>query len=543
MSALLAEVKHLFDARFGVNIRDFLADRQMLVWLLALAISILVAYAAIGFRLLIGILQVPWLGTSSENVASAASNLPFWVILAAPAIGGVLVGFLLEKYMPGRRAHGVADVIEARALHNSHIDPKVGFLSALLSAISIGAGASVGREGPIVHLGASIAAMMEDFFKLSQGARRTLLACGVAAAVSASFNAPIAGVLFAHEVILTHYAFRALVPVVIASVTAAVISRIHFGDATTFLIPEYSITSYWEFPAFALLGLTCAAVAIVFEVALMATDRVSWRFEMPLWVRTGLGGLMVGAIGVFFPQVLGVGYEATNEALQRELPLILLLSLIVAKTAATAISLASRFAGGIFSPSLYLGAMTGSAFGLIATSVFPEIGSSHGLYAILGMGAVAASVLGAPLSTTLIVFELTGGYTMTIALLLTVSIAVGVTQAFLGHSLFYWQLGRRGLFLQEGPHKSIQRRLRVDAFMTPVDPDADPVHIEGTATPWLLATDTLERALREFDRSGTPRIVVVSSADPTLVIGHADRLKALNLFNKALIDAAVEEHR
>ncbi|MBU1210999.1 MAG: chloride channel protein [Alphaproteobacteria bacterium] len=515
----------------------------MLVWLLALAISILVAYAAIGFRLLIGILQLPWLGTSSENVASAASSLPFWVVLAAPAIGGVLVGFLLEKYMPGRRAHGVADVIEARALHNSHIDPKVGLFSALLSAISIGAGASVGREGPIVHLGASIAAIMEDFFKLSQGARRTLLACGVAAAVSASFNAPIAGVLFAHEVILTHYAFRALVPTVIASVTAAVISRIHFGDATTFLIPDYSITSYWEFPAFALLGLTCAAVAIIFEVALMATDRLSWRFEMPLWARTGLGGLMVGAIAVFFPQVLGVGYEATNDALQRELPLILLLSLIVAKTAATAISLASRFAGGIFSPSLYLGAMTGSAFGLIATSVFPEIGSSQGLYAILGMGAVAASVLGAPLSTTLIVFELTGGYTMTIALLLTVSIAVGVTQAFLGHSLFYWQLGRRGLFLQEGPHKSIQRRLRVDAFMTPVDPEAEPIHLEDTEAPWLMATDTLERALREFDRSGTPRIAVVSSADPTLVIGHADRLKALNLFNKALIDAAVEEHR
>ena len=535
--------EQLFDARFGVNIRDFLADRQMTVWLLALAISILVAYAAIGFRFLIGIIQLPWLGTSSEHVASAASNLPFWMVLAGPAIGGVVVGFLLERYMPGRRAHGVADVIEARALHNSHIDPKVGLFSAMLSAISIGSGASVGREGPIVHLGASIAAMMEDFFKLSQGARRTLLACGVAAAVSASFNAPIAGVLFAHEVILTHYAFRALVPTVIASVAAAVISRIHYGDATTFLIPDYSITSYWEFPAFALLGLTCAVVAIIFEVALMATDRMSWRFEMPLWLRTGLGGLMVGAIAVFFPQVLGVGYEATNEALQRELPLLLLLSLIVAKTAATAISLASRFAGGIFSPSLYLGAMTGSAFGLIATSVFPEIGSSQGLYAILGMGAVAASVLGAPLSTTLIVFELTGGYTMTIALLLTVSIAVGVTQAFLGHSLFYWQLGRRGLFLQEGPHKSIQRRLRVEIFMTPVDPDAEPVHLEDAEAPWLMATDTLERALREFDRTGLPRIAVVSSTDPTLIIGHADRIKALNLFNKALIDAAVEEHR
>ena len=539
----LKRSREIVNNRFGVNIRDFLAERQPLVWLLALIISVAVAYAALTFRWLIGIFQLPWLGTQTERVASAAAELPFWQVILAPAIGGLIVGFLLDRYMPGRRAHGVADVIEARALHNSHIDPKTGFFSALLSAVSIGSGASVGREGPIVHLGATLAAMVEDYFKLSPGARRTLLSCGVAAAVSASFNAPIAGVLFAHEVILTHYAFRALVPTVIASVAAAVIARVHLGNSVTFLIPDYSITSYWEFPAFALLGLTCAVVAIIFEIALMATDRVCWRFEMPLWLRTGLGGLLVGCIAVFFPQVLGVGYDATNEALQRELPLLLLIWLIVAKTAATAISLACRFAGGIFSPSLYLGAMTGSAFGLIATSAFPEFSSSQGLYAILGMGAVAASVLGAPLSTTLIVFELTGGYTMTIALLLTVSIAVGVTQAFLGHSLFYWQLGRRGLFLQEGPHKSIQRRLHVDDFFTPVDPEADAQHVQEKEAPWLMATDTLERALREFDRCGQPRIVVVSANDPTRIIGHADRLSALNLFNKALIDAAVEEHR
>lgn len=543
LDELIRQAWTVIDVRFGVNIRDFLADRQPLVWALALATGILVGYAALGFRLLIGIIQWPWLGTTSENVASAAAGLDWWVVLLAPAVGGVIVGLLLERAMPGRRAHGVADVIEARALHNSHIDPRVGFFSALLSAISLGSGASVGREGPIVHLGATIAALLENRFKLSAGARRSLLACGVAAAVSASFNAPIAGVLFAHEVILTHYAFRALVPTVIASVTAAVLARLYFGNDVAFLIPDYAITSYWEFPAFALLGVTCAAVAVIFEVALMATDRLSWRFDMPLWLRTGIGGLLVGAIGVFFPQVLGVGYEATNEALLRELPLTLLIWLIVAKTAATAISLACRFAGGIFSPSLYLGAMTGSAFGLIATAAFPEIGSSHGLYAILGMGAVAASVLGAPLSTTMIVFELTGGYTMTIALLLTVSISVGLSQACLGHSLFYWQLGRRGLFLQEGPHKSIQRRLRVDDFYTPVDPEAEAKRLEDEAAPWLVTTDTLERALREFDRSGLSRIAVVSASDPTLIIGHAERLKALNLFNKALIEAAVEEHR
>lgn len=535
--------KTILDARIGVNLRDFVADRQPLAWLLAFTISLLVAYAALTFWALIGIFQLPWLGTRSANVATAAAELDFWVVVLAPAIGGAIVGFILDRFMPGRRAHAVADVIEARALHDSHIDPKVGFLSALLSAMSIGAGASVGREGPVVHLGATIASLIEDLFKLPSGTRRTLLACGVAAAISASFNAPIAGVLFAHEVILTHYAFRALVPTVIASVTAAVITRLHLGNYTGFVIPDYAITSYWEFPAFALLGLTCAAVSIIFQIALMSTDRFVWRFDMPMWLRTGLGGLLVGSIGVFLPQVLGVGYEATNDALLRELPLGLLVSLIVAKTAATAISLACRFAGGIFSPSLYLGAMTGSAFGLIATSVFPEVGSSQGLYAILGMGAVAASVLGAPLSTTLIVFELTGGYTMTIALLLTVSIAVGVSHACLGHSLFYWQLGRRGLFLQEGPHKSIQRRMHVDDFMTPVDPQAEPRHVMDNAAPWLMPSDTLERALREFDRSGLPRINVVSADDPTLIIGHAERIKALNLFNDALIAATVEEHR
>ncbi|MFA9474308.1 MAG: chloride channel protein, partial [Filomicrobium sp.] len=248
MADFLKRSQEIVNNRFGVNIRDFLAERQPLVWLLALIISVAVAYAALAFRWLIGIFQLPWLGTQTERVASAAAELPFWQVILAPAIGGLIVGFLLDRYMPGRRAHGVADVIEARALHNSHIDPKTGFFSALLSAISIGSGASVGREGPIVHLGATLAAMVEDYFKLSPGARRTLLSCGVAAAVSASFNAPIAGVLFAHEVILTHYAFRALVPTVIASVAAAVIARVHLGNSVTFLIPDYSITSYWEFP-------------------------------------------------------------------------------------------------------------------------------------------------------------------------------------------------------------------------------------------------------------------------------------------------------
>ena len=188
--------------------------------------------------------------------------------------------------------------------------------------------------------------------------------------------------------------------------------------------------------------------------------------------------------------------------------------------------------------------MTGAAFGVIATSAFPEVGSSNGLYALLGMGAVAASVLGAPLSTTLIVFELTGGYDMTIALLLTVSISVGFSQAFLGHSYFHWQLAKRGLMLHDGSHRTIMRRLTVANFIVPLKDGEEARFGENEREQvWLMPTDTLERALRQFDRAGSSRIAVVAEDDPGRIIGWADRLAALSAFNKALIEAHVEEHR
>lgn len=530
--------------RIRHNVGGFMADRQAFVWFLALLIGLGVAYAAIAFRLTIGLVQVLWLGTVSESVVSYALHTPWWVIMLAPALGGLVVGLILEHCVAGRRAHGVADVIEARAVGNCRIDTRTGLWSALLAAISLGSGASAGREGPVVHLGATLASFVEDRFSLSQGARRTLLACGVSAAVAASFNAPIAGVLFAHEVILAHYALRAFVPIVISSVAASLIARIHLGNFPAFIVPRFDISSYWEFPAFALLGVTCAIVAILFQVALMTTERVAWRVDIPLWLRPVVGGLMVGALGVAYPQILGVGYEATDMALKQQLPIALLVSLVVFKTAATAITLASRFAGGIFSPALYLGAMTGSAFGLIAASAFPEMASAHGLYALLGMGAVAAAVLGAPISTTLIVFELTGGYEMTIALLLTVSIAVGISGAVHGQSFFHWQLEKRGFSLQEGPHKEIMRSMRVSSFMVDLAVgERQPTAPDGKAVPWLMPGDTLEQALRTFDRAGLQRIAVVSERDERVVIGWVDRVAAISAFNAALIESHREEHR
>ena len=525
------------------NIRSFLGQQLPAVWVLSLVMGALVGVSAILFRLAIGAVQYPWLGTFDEDIGAAIAAIPWWLVILAPMTGGLIVGQILIR-VPGGRAEGVADVIEAQALGINRLGFRKGLVSAIISALSLGSGASAGREGPVVHLGASISASLGRHFELPMASRRTILAAGVAAAVSASFNAPIAGVVFAHEVVLGHYAMSAFVPIVFASVVASVISRAYFGDYPAFILPSYQITSYWEFPAFALLGVTCAVVAIIFQFALMGTDRFAQRLPIPLWLRPVLGGFAVGLIGLAFPQVLGVGYGATDDALNQSLSLGMMLALVVMKTAATAITLASRFGGGIFSPALYLGAMTGGAFGVIAASVFPDFASSHGLYAILGMGAVAAAVLGAPFSTTLIVFELTGGFAFSIALLLAASIASGINQAIHGHSYFQWQLEMRGHFLREGPHKRIVKTIRVRDVMIPLPEDEKPANLDPDGDEvTVTAFDTLETALQAFDRAGRSRIPVVDHTAPTRIVGHAVREDALSVYNKALVEVSVEEHR
>ncbi len=529
------------------NLAGFRSDRQLPVWLVAVVIGIAASIAAIIFRELIGAVQLFWLGDRSENVVTAASNLHWLIIVLAPVIGGLIVGWGLVTLLPQRRTGGVPDVIEARAIEGRDLDLKSACWSAGITAVSLGSGASAGREGPMVHLSAAISTWLVNRFRLPGWSRKTLLASGVAAAVSASFNAPIAGVLFAHEIVLGHYARRSFVPIVISAVGGTLLSRLWFGNVAAFAIPDHQITSIAEFPAFALLGLVCALVSVVFQFALVGTDYVARNIQIPLFWRPAIGGVMIGTIALAYPEILGVGYEAIDMALKNQLGLGLLLALLVAKTAATAITIASRFGGGVFSPALYLGAMTGGAFGLIASSIFPELASSQGVYAILGMGAVAAAVLGAPFSTTMIVFELTGGYGLTIALLLAVSISTGINQAIHGHSFFEWQLEMRGLFLRDGPHKYVMRSTRVSEFLSDTDTDDGREVLEedeeGNLEPHLVATDNLETALRTFDDGGHTILPVIQSRRETKVIGHVTQTKALAHFNQALVASSEEEHR
>jgi CIC family chloride channel protein len=362
----------------------------------------------------------------------------------------------------------------------------------------------------------------------------------VAAAIAASFNAPIAGALFALEVILRRMSATALPPIVIASAVGAVVGRAIFGDYPAFAMPEYHIASAWEFPAFALLGVLAAAVAIFFQLSVMGADWALRNLTVPLALKPALGGLFVGVLGVFFPEVLGVGYDTMELALSQQLSFGLLVGLVFLKTAATAVTLGSRLAGGIFSPALYLGALAGAAFGIVAVRVVPELASSLTVYAILGMGAVAGAVLGAPISTTIIVFELTGGYAMSVALLLTVSVASALTRGFLGRSFFHLQLASRGLFLDDGPHRRVGRSLVVKGLVRPLGPDET---VALDAGHFLKETDTVEAALKAFDASGLERLPVVESRGTQKVVGVLEQADALKAFNAALIEAVAEEHR
>ena len=439
---------------------------QVILSVLSLIIGIAAGMAAIGFREAIDLVQRASFGFGGETVATLAGALPWWQLLLVPALGGLAVGLFVTYLMPEKRPLGVPQVIEASALHGGRMSLTSGIKAAVVSSASIGFGASVGREGPMVHLGASLAAWVARRLHLGRSLSRTLLGCGVASAIAASFNAPIAGVFFALEVVIGHYGLSAFAPIVIAGVTGTLVSRYYYGDSPAFVLPEeHVIASVLEFPAFALLGAVSAVAAIIMMHSIFFTQDMFKKTPIPPWCQPAIGGLLVGAIAIFYPEVLGVGYEATNAALMEDYTLALLMTLVVAKTAATALSLGAGFGGGVFSPSLFLGAMIGGCFGHLATDVFPHLSSGHGAYTMIGMGAVAGAVLGAPISTILMIFELTSDYKLTIAVMIATVIASVITQALYGRSFFALQLERQGVSIKGGQDITLLKALTIEGLM------------------------------------------------------------------------------
>ncbi|NOD28813.1 chloride channel protein [Ruegeria atlantica] len=527
---------------------------QIQFWFIALAIGIAAGFMALGFRKAIRALQAYLYDTDDILLLhSHAEKLPWFMVLIIPIFGGLVVGIILNRFTNDGRVRSVADVIEGSAITDGRVEVKAGIASFFASLITLSSGGSSGREGPVVHMAGVISTWVSNRIHADGITGRDLLGCAVAAAVSASFNAPIAGALFALEVVLRHFAVHAFAPIVIASVAGTVINRLEYGDVTEFTLETPgSLQFYVELPAFLILGLICGLVALLLMRSIFFAEdigsHIQNRLSIPAWLRPAVSGAMLGLMAIWFPHIIGVGYETTIRALTGDLVLTTAILFAVIKTVAVAITMGGRMGGGVFSPSLMVGALTGLAFGLIATGLLPDVSGTHTLYAFAGMGAVAAAVLGAPISTTLIVFELTGDWQIGLAVMVSVSMSTALASRLVDRSFFLTQLERRDVHLAAGPQAYLLAMLRAGAVMRPL---GDPRSITKEEAQGLIdqglciqASATLEAAMPYFDRDDIPCIPVVilendGSETPVGALYHVDALKA---YNRALAATAAEEH-
>jgi len=559
---------------------------------LAVIVGMAAGFGTILLRESISFLHFSLFNAPGENLLEAA--LSGWRIVFVTTSGGLLVGLFVYYFVPGKRPLGIANVIESSALRGGRMSLRAGIVSAVTSAGSIGFGASVGREGPAVHLGATLGAWLAEKLHLTRSNSRALLGCGAAAAVAASFNAPIAGALFAHEVIIGHFAFSAFAPIVIASVVGTIVSRAFYGDYPAFTVFEYELVSILEFPAVIGLGLLCGGVAVIFIKTTMFAQDQFVKLPGPQWVKPAIAGFLLGAIALMFPQVLGVGYGATDLAIKVQFSLAILIALLVFKVIATSICVGGGFGGGVFSPALMMGAMLGGAYGIVATSIFPEFSSDPAAYTIIGMGGVAAAVMGAPISTTLIVFELTDDYPLTIAVMVAVVLSSLLTKHFVKGSFFDLQLDRAGLDLKGGFESALLRGIVVKEVMSEsneviykatniqeireklqlsetgelfviqengelygtitlydlsdiaFDHDVDNLINAGDVArrhpPVLYSDDDLETAIRTIRDCGEHYIGVIDNDTNLKFIGVLHETELMSAYNRALIEARSEEH-
>ncbi len=527
---------------------------QIQFWFIALLIGIAAGFAALGFRLAIAALQETFYGVPDPRMLHTfAETLPWQMILFLPIFGGLVVGIVLNRFTDDARVRSVADVIEGAALNEGRVETRAGLASALASLITLSSGGSTGREGPVVHLAGVMSSWVSERIHADGVTGRDLLGCAVAAAVSASFNAPIAGALFALEVVLRHFAVHAFAPIVIASVAGTVINRLSFGDVTEFTRPDAAdLVLYIELPAFLILGLLSGLVAVLLMRSIFLAEDVGTAVQeatgIPNWLRPAVAGAMLGGLAIWFPHIIGVGYETTLAALNGSLIFKEVLIFAVLKCIAVAITMGGRMGGGVFSPSLMVGALVGLAFGIVATSIVPEAQPSLTLYALAGMGAVAAAVLGAPISTTLIVFELTGDWQTGLAVMVAVSMSTALASRIVDRSFFLTQLERRDKHLAAGPQSYLLSLYSASVLMRATDsptaasPEACQSMIELGI--YIAPETTLEDAMPMFEEWGHQFIPVVSRADggALQLVGALYYVDALTAFSRALSATAAEEH-
>jgi CIC family chloride channel protein len=462
-------------------------SETVMVFGTAIAVGAGTGLGAVGFIELIALVERLFFGGGE----SAFGFLGRGLLILGPAVGGLLAGPIIAFFAREAKGHGVPEVMQAIALRGGRIRPRVVVAKVAASALCIGSGGSAGREGPIVQVGAALGSTVGQWLHLSEMRIRNLVACGAAAGIAATFNAPIAGVVFAMEIILGELQLGDLGNVVISAVTAATIARVFLGDRPAFAVPNYTMKTPWEVLLYAILGVLAALVGVAFiRMLYWFEDRFDgWRFPMAL--KPAIGGLLLGAlafvyplflslgvaptqeIGLGFPllshlpHVFGAGFSTIQNALQSQLSFGLLAALVLLKLLGTSLTLGSGNSGGIFAPSLFMGAALGGAFGALVQAVAPGATADTGAFAAVGMAAVFAAAARAPFTAILIVFEMTDDYQLIIPLMASVIVSLIIAERLHRESIYTLKLTRRGIHLRRGRDLDVMETVRVDEVMAP----------------------------------------------------------------------------
>jgi CIC family chloride channel protein len=451
------------------SVRRFLIRRLAVLgitgtpFLIALSVVIGIAggVGSLMFRWLIEFFNQTFL-VDVPNLLGTPYALPFVTMF-----GFLAVSLIVNRWAKEAKGHGVPEVMAAVATNNGVIRPRVAIIKSIASALCIGSGGSVGREGPIVQIGSATGSAVGQMLGFTGERLKVLVGCGAAAGISATFNAPIAGGFFALEVILGDFSISTFSPILFASVIAAAFSRSASGNETAFIVPEYNLTTSYELFFYVALALLSGFVAVFFSKMLYAVEDFFDRIPISVHLKACLGGLMVGGIGLFFPQILGVGYDTITGILLNQINLTLILALLAVKLVATSFTLGAGGSGGVFAPSLFIGASVGGAFGFVLNALFPDIVSEPGAYALVGMGAVVAGTTHAPLTAMLILFELTDDYEIILPLILGTVISSLFSRYLDRESIYTLKLARRGLRISQGFDMNVLGKLTAgDAMST-----------------------------------------------------------------------------
>ncbi|MBD3331513.1 CBS domain-containing protein [candidate division GN15 bacterium] len=571
------------------TLRRFRPSETEVLIILSIVVGSATAVGAIAFIALIEHFNELFFGLTDQMLAEAVGDQPlkFWLPII-PILGGLLVGPIVYKFASEAKGHGVPEVMNAVARLGGIIRPRVAAAKTLASAICIGSGGSAGREGPIVQIGSAIGSTIGQAFRMSGNRIKILVGCGAAAGISSVFNAPIAGVIFSMEIILGDYAITTFAPVILSSVVASVVTRSVLGNYPAFDVPSYSLVSAAEIPLYILMGVLLGVLGVVFTKVLDFFEDAFERLKFPNMLKPALGGLLLGILAIFYPQVLADGYETIRLTLYGQISAGLLVILVVAKLAATSFTLGSGNSGGIFAPSLFMGAVAGGAFGSLVHTLLPSYTATPGAYALVGMAGMVAAATHAPITALLIIFEMTSDYRIILPLMVTVVFSALVARRLFGHSIYTAKLAKRGIEIRGGrdinvlkshtvrevmdeEFSTIPASMQLPEILQKVEESDDTYFVVIGRTGQLKGVFTLQdlrsilshpelnelvvaqdlapsyttvihpdvdldEANRIFGYKGLTMIPVVSRIDDGKVIGVLRRDKLIDHYNKRLLD-------